>query len=179
MADRRRRGSYWPYFLLLAIVGGVIAGAWLFPDGPLADPALRTLEVAGEEVASFPLAWDRVRVEVLNAGGVRGMAGQARDVLRTDGFDVVFFGNADQFGREHSAVLARNGQYEVVRTVAEALGIETVLLEPDGSRLVDVTVLLGSDWTVDPGEGPGSETTGIDARTSAWWDVRRFLHGVR
>jgi len=179
MADRRRRRSYWPLFLMLALAGGVTAGAWIFPDGPSADPALRTLEVAGEEVASFPLAWDRVRVEVLNAGGVRGMAGQARNLLRADGFDVVFFGNADQFGREHSAVLARTGQYEAARTVAEALGIETVVLEPDGSRLVDVTVLLGSDWTVDPGDDTGSETSDIDARTSAWWDVRRFLHGVR
>jgi len=179
MADRHRGRSYWPFLLLLALAVGVIAGAWLFPEGPSADPALRTLELAGEEVASFPVAWDRVRVEVLNAGGVRGMAGQARDLLRADGFDVVFFGNADQFGREHSEVLARTGQYEAARTVAEALGIETVVLEPDGSRLVDVTVLLGSEWTGDPGEDPGAETLDIDVRTSAWWDVRRFLHGVR
>ena len=36
----------------------------------------------------------RVRVEVLNAGGVPGMASRATDHLRESGFDVVYYGNA-------------------------------------------------------------------------------------
>ena len=42
----------------------------------------------------------RIRVEVLNAGGEPGMARMATDQLRDRGFDVVYFGNAESFGRD-------------------------------------------------------------------------------
>lgn len=88
----------------------------------------------------------RVRVEVLNAAGRAGLAREATRRLRARGFDVVYFGNAEEFGRDSSVVLDRVGDLRTARSVAGALGIRSVASEPDSSRLLDVTVILGLDW---------------------------------
>jgi hypothetical protein len=43
-------------------------------------------------------------------------------------------------------VLDRVGRPEWARSVAEALRIPASEADPDSTRLVDVTVLLGADW---------------------------------
>jgi hypothetical protein len=110
-------------------------------------------------------AWtgeERVRVEVLNAGGVAGMAASATDRLREAGFDVVHFGNAGSFdaGRP-SAVIDRVGRADFARAVAASLGIDNVLSEPDPNLFLDVTVVVGGGWmpggpviTVGPADDP-------------------------
>lgn len=119
----------------------------------------------------LPQIGERVRVEVLNAGGERGVARIATDELRSLGFDVVYFGNAETFDAEMSAVVDRVGRMEAARAVANALGIRNVRSEPDTSLYLDTTVLLGRDWvplsrrTVPEGESEGEP----------WWDLRRFL----
>lgn len=111
----------------------------------------------------------RVRVEVLNGGGVAGAAGSATAVLRDLGFDVVYFGNADGFGRDTSTVLDRVGRVDAARRVADALGIRSVRSEPDSNLYLDVSVVLGTDWT--PPGSPGE--TERDA--GPWWDPRSWL----
>jgi hypothetical protein len=145
--------------LILVLAGaGIWIGAWLVEGG--GGELLRTLDrreaVLEEPLRPIPAPGARVRVEVLNAGGVRGMAAQARDRLRDEGFDVVHFGNASAFGREASVVVHRGGEMEAARAVAEALGIGEVVSEPDPTLLVEVTVLLGSGWGSEraPEEGP-------------------------
>lgn len=88
----------------------------------------------------------RVRVEVLNGAGRAGLAREATERLRDRGLDVVYFGNAREFGRDSSLVLDRVGREENARAVAEALGITAVRSEPDSTLLLDVTVILGRDW---------------------------------
>lgn len=88
----------------------------------------------------------RVRVEVLNGAGRAGLAREATERLRDRGLDVVYFGNAREFGRDSSVVLDRVGREEAARAVAEALGITAVRSEPDSTLLLDVTVILGKDW---------------------------------
>lgn len=97
---------------------------------------------------------ERVRVEVLNAGGRAGMARLATERLRDRRFDVVYFGNA-RVAVEASEVLARTDGLARARQVAEVLGIERerVREEPDSTLYVDVTVRLGPDWG--PAETPG------------------------
>ncbi len=95
----------------------------------------------------------RVRVQVLNAGGVPGVAQMATDRLRDHGFDVVYLGNAPSFGPDSSVVLARLGDTLAARRVARTLGILRVENEADSSLLVDVTVRLGSEWTLPAASG--------------------------
>ena len=111
----------------------------------------------------------RVRVEVLNAGGVSGVAGDATRSLRGAGFDVVGFGNAGTYSEEPSVVMDRVGIMETARLVAQTLGIAQVRSEPDSTLFVDVTVRLGPDWT-----GPPSMVE-KEEEDSPWWDLRRFF----
>lgn len=126
---------------LVAVLGGlaVLAGSavlqWWEPP--------ETTPVSADVIAN---PRERVRVEVLNAGGVAGMAREATEVLRDAGFDVVEFGNAGAFDRDSSLVLARLGRVDLASMVADALAIPTYQDEPDSTAYVDVTVLLGNTW---------------------------------
>lgn len=100
---------------------------------------------AGPRPVPSPLG-ERVRVEVLNGGGVAGAARAATGVLRDLGFDVVYFGNAETFTADSSVVLDRVGKERPARAVARALGIPDVRSEPDSGLYVDVTVRLGPEW---------------------------------
>ncbi|WP_420125756.1 LytR C-terminal domain-containing protein [Longimicrobium sp.] len=89
----------------------------------------------------------RVRVEVLNASGVPGLAAKGRTVLRDHGFDVVYVGNANGYEPDTSLVLDRVGRMELARSVADQMAIPRVYPRPDSNVFVDVTVVLGKDWS--------------------------------
>jgi hypothetical protein len=87
----------------------------------------------------------RVRVQVLNATPVRGLARRAMLHLRDRGFDVVEMGtSAEQL--DSTLVLDRSGHPDWARRVAVALGGARVESRPDTSRYLDVTVLVGRSW---------------------------------
>lgn len=110
----------------------------------------------------------RVRVEVLNGAGRPGLAERVTDRLRARGFDVVYFGNAANFDWERSVVYARTADTLRARSVAEALAIGRVESRPDPDLHLDVTVVLGREWTP-PAAPPRSRVRG-------WLDaVRRWL----
>jgi hypothetical protein len=87
----------------------------------------------------------RVRVQVLNATTLRGLARRATLVLRDRGFDVLEIGTAPE-QRDSTLVLDRSGHPEWAKRVADALGGARVESRPDSSRYLDVTVLLGRSW---------------------------------
>jgi hypothetical protein len=88
----------------------------------------------------------RIRVQVLNATPTRGLARRATGYLRDRGFDVVDVATAPQ-GRDSTLVIDRSGHPDWARLVARALGGATVESRLDSSRYLDVTVLVGRDWT--------------------------------
>lgn len=180
---RRRKGGTGARILRAAwfiagagvLVVGLAMGAHVFDGEGEWEPS-RSLEHPARESSEGvapPATWDRIRVEVLNAGGTRGMAARATDYLRDRGFDVVYYGNASSFGLDSTRVLDRTGSLEAARAVAGILGTGVPEVDPDTSRFVDVTVLLGTDWsdeTVTPADSSGSQEEG-----DAWWDLRRFF----
>ena len=87
----------------------------------------------------------RIKVEVLNASGKRGLARRATFALRDAGFDVVRYDNASEH-RDSTLVLVRSGRRDWADLVSRALGGARVESRPDTSRYLDVTVLLGADW---------------------------------
>lgn len=87
----------------------------------------------------------RIRVEVLNATGVRGLARRATTRLRDFGFDVVSSGNAPA-RLDSTTVLVRTDRMDWGTLAAKALGGARVEARPDTSRYVDLTILLGADW---------------------------------
>jgi hypothetical protein len=94
----------------------------------------------------------RVTVEVLNGTRRQGAARAATRVLRRRGLDVVFLGNADSLA-DSTRVVARRGDLERARYVAAALGAGLVKVETDTFRRVDVSVILGEDFTLQ-GQSP-------------------------
>jgi LytR cell envelope-related transcriptional attenuator len=88
----------------------------------------------------------RIRVQVLNATPTRGLARRATGYLRDRGFDVVDVATAPQ-GRDSTLVIDRSGHPEWAQLVARALGSAAVESRLDSSRYLDVTVLVGRDWT--------------------------------
>ena len=90
----------------------------------------------------------RIKVEVLNATKVRGLARKATFYLRDRGFDVVAIGTARE-QRETTLVLDRSNHPAWAALAAKAFNAK-VESRPDSSRYLDVTVLLGSDWRPPP-----------------------------
>jgi hypothetical protein len=124
--------------VVFTVVGAFAASLWL--------------EIQRESVESddsVPGVWEgrRIRVEVLNGGGVAGAANQATERLRGLAFDVVHYGNLDQFETDNSYVIARIDEVEPALRAADALGILEIVREPDLSLSLDVTVVLGEDWS--------------------------------
>lgn len=125
--------------LIGSMVGGITGDHVAAPVG--AEPEMLSLE-------------GRVRVEVLNASGISGLARRGTERLRARGFDVVYYGNARGFASDSSLVLDRVGDPDHAARVAEALGIEIVRTLPDTTLYLDVTVVLGSDWEGAEQAGP-------------------------
>jgi hypothetical protein len=107
--------------------------------------------------ASAPRPAGRVRVEVLNASGVPGLARRGTEMLRDGGYDVVSYGNAPGFAPDTSLVLDRVGKMEFARSVADVVQIPRVYARPDSNVYVDVTVVLGRDWAAENVETPAEE----------------------
>ena len=150
--------------LVFAVLGAFAASLWL--------EVRRETPSAAESIPGM-VDGRRIRVEVLNGAGVDGLAGRATERLRELGFDVVYYGNADDFDQDTSVAIARLENMEPARRVADALHLERVEHEPDRNLYLDVTVILGADW-----RGAKEEETEPDQDLLSKWGsrVRRALN---
>jgi LytR cell envelope-related transcriptional attenuator len=118
--------------VVLLIVGGVLL--------------LRPRAAAPTAAAPAPSRpAERVIVEVLNGTRRQGAARAATRLLRSQGFDVVFLGNADSLSPQ-TRVLVRRGDSAKAKYVSAALGGGAVGIDIDTLRRVDVSVILGDDF---------------------------------
>lgn len=87
-------------------------------------------------------------VEVLNASGEAGDARTGTRILRRAGIDVVYFGNAPaEVGvLDSTRILVRRGTADAGVRLRRVLGVGRVEMEPDTTRLLDASVLLGADF---------------------------------
>ena len=183
MARRRRRARFWPLLVIVGVVAlGLGVGNAITRPGGSAETSLRgEVEEAPTLDVDVPIPGDRIRVEVLNGGGISGVAARATELLRDRGFDVVYFGNESSFGRDSSVVLDRTRREGALEAVSGSLGIVTTQADPDASRLVDITVLLGADWEPNLGLVPDTVSVGPVGESEdgerPWWDPRRLFEG--
>ncbi len=101
---------------------------------------------------AFPIPGERgaaVTVEVLNASGRTGLARLGTRVLRRSGIDVVYFGNAPAgvSPLDSTRIVLRRGDRASAERVRQALGVGRIVLEPEAALLLDVSVLLGADFS--------------------------------
>lgn len=84
-------------------------------------------------------------MEVFNATDTRGLALRATAYLRDAGFDVVYFGNTSE-RRDSSVVRDRTGHPEWSALAQRVMAPAAVEASPDSTRLVDLSVFVGSLW---------------------------------
>ncbi len=84
---------------------------------------------------------------MLNGAGTPGLARLGARVLRSEGLDVVFFGNGDTTGGATTRVYARRpDRRRAAEQARAALGVGVVSEQIDTLRRVDLTVILGRDF---------------------------------
>lgn len=134
------------------IVGAMLFGvvAWggfrAWRERPQTEETSAQIEspLVRDSLAQAPKG-QRVRVQVVNATKVRGLARRATHWLRDRGFDVVETGtSAEQL--DNSLVLDRSGHPDWAKRAARAMGGARVETRPDSSRYLDLTVLVGRSW---------------------------------
>ncbi len=130
---------------VVLVGGGLVASRML---GPRIDPLMGRLDIDAGPDERAPEGV-RIRVEVLNATRVRGLARRATMHLRDRGFDVVEIGTASE-QRDSTLVLDRSGHPEWAELVSKAMGGAAVEARPDTSRYLDITVLVGDSWRPPP-----------------------------
>ena len=93
-----------------------------------------------------------IEVEVLNGCGVANLAARTTDFLRSKHFDVVFEGNMENQQYQHTLIIQRNEKVESLIKIANSFNIDYtdithIQITPDESLCLDVTVILGKDFT--------------------------------
>ena len=111
-------------------------------------PKIEVQSLAVEVYQANPI--QNIKVEVLNGCGIKGIAARTADFLRSHQVDVVRSDNADHYDYPNTVIISRNENVESLKAVSRSFGIamndEThILIVPDESLGVDVTVILGKD----------------------------------
>ena len=140
------------WLLLLLVPGAIVAAViWWTPlrntlsfstssTAPTHSAPIDTLARAPQGV--------RIRVRVVNATGINGLAKRATNDLRDRGFDVVDF-DAERKMKDYRAttlIQTHTGHADWSERVHRVFGVGTVESRPDSSRYIDLTVIIGSDW---------------------------------
>ena len=91
-------------------------------------------------------------VEVLNGCGIQGMAAQFTRFLRNNNIDVLNSDDADHYNYTHTLIISRKGNIKILKEVSSLLEIDIkdknhVLNNPVSDSDVDLTVIIGSDYT--------------------------------
>jgi len=130
----RKRGIV--FLGAVALTLWLVARLWL---GPNTADEIAAFPVPGAEIAGF--------VEVLNGTSIDGLARSVTRTLRIGGIDVVYFGT-HRPETDTTRILVRRGDSSLAVVVRGLLGRGTLEILPDSALLVDVSVLLGTDFIV-------------------------------
>lgn len=133
----RRRTILLVLLLLCAVTIGLIGARVWYAGRPVAALGDTTSAPQGQ----------RVKVEVLNASGVSGLARRATFLLRDRGFDVVGWGNDPRGSRNETLILDYTDKPEAAERLARVLGGAQVERGKDSlDRGLDLTIKLGSGY---------------------------------
>lgn len=156
MGYRRRSRHATSRWIVAAVFAGVAILVVSVIVGRLGGGSGESAGAAGDDPVRPE---ERVRVEVLNGAGDPGAAERAAGWLRAKGFDVVYFGNAEDFDHQETVVVDRSGEREGADRVARTLGLDSATVDPRPDLFLEATVILGSDWRSRLSDAPAGGTT--------------------
>ncbi len=157
--------------LFALVLGAFAASTWMRHLGGEESAGTQPAAPADSVSPARLLERGRIRVQVRNGSGIPGAAGEVTEYLRDAGFDVVDFGNAEEFDEPRTVVIDRVGARERALEVAAALRGVPVRSDVDTTLYLDVTVLVGRD------AGEILEGASAGSRDTPGW--RRWLRRLR
>ena len=86
------------------------------------------------------------KIEVLNGTGVKGVAAQVADKLRTAGMNVEHFANAPRTDYIDCCIITRRGRVAQVDRIAQMLRCSDIQEESATPGKPDITVIVGSSY---------------------------------
>jgi polyisoprenyl-teichoic acid--peptidoglycan teichoic acid transferase len=92
----------------------------------------------------------KLRVEVLNGSGYGGVAGQTAQFLRLKRFLVTHVGNSSSFDYKDTLIVDWKGNLEKSLRLSKLLNIKptNIVVYDRQDKPIDVTLVLGKDWTL-------------------------------
>ena len=125
-------------------------GAWILrPDRTLVRSALAEF-FSPPNLANDPNAVAMgIRIEILNGTGEPGVAAQTRDLLQSQGYQVVYIGDADRNDYGRTIIINYGVPDAVVDQVGNDLALDPNLSSLQGlnvSAPVDVRIVVGRDF---------------------------------
>lgn len=155
--ETKKSNWLWLWVLLGFVLGGVLGGGgvYLFLSRTMPDTVENAQKTVQESAGVTPTATptgivvnrDELKLQVLNASGVKGAAGTAAQMLTDRGYKDVAVGNADQSDLEVTEIQIKESKQEWLDTLAEDLmsgyevASEAAVIEEDSD--FDAVVLLG------------------------------------
>ena len=105
------------------------------------------IEASVPETSEKLVKEEAIQAEILNACGAQGTAIQARNYLRSRGFDIVETKNFNKI-IEKSIIIDRVGDYESAKKLALAIGISDTLItkQIDSTLFLRASIVLGKDY---------------------------------
>ena len=87
-----------------------------------------------------------VRVAVINASGVNGLARRVTFWLRSMGYDVLYYGSDTSSLKKTVIIDHVNRRKKYGKMLGGTVGCSNIIYEPDPDSLFDVTVVIGRDY---------------------------------
>jgi hypothetical protein len=132
------------YFFIASLGFIVILMLSSFLMRIMTSPIQSELDADTEKVTEIEQV---IQINILNACGKRGLAGEVKTYLTERGFDVVEIGNYTDT-LEKSVIVDRLGDLQSSNHVAFAMGIDDsyVTSEIDSALYVRSTIIIGKDY---------------------------------
>ncbi len=155
-SKRRDEGSAIPWIFgsvflsILAFSLTLRYGDIILRPAPEPDPEIKREEVIRERQMESSRPDDAealgLRMQVLNATRVPGLALRKGESLRPWGVDALDRGNAPPWPFNETLLLVRSGESHAVDRLSDYLGGVPVLLQRREDLMLDATLILGQDW---------------------------------
>lgn len=88
----------------------------------------------------------KIRIEVINASGVPGLAKKVTFLLREDGFDVVYFTHVAETLNKSVIVERSDSSFSHAKHLSKWLGVPEITLEWDYDKISDCALVIGTDY---------------------------------
>lgn len=91
---------------------------------------------------------EKITVEILNGTDQSGLARKTAEILKSLGYEIYQYENAETFDYEKTVIIDRRGNTSQAQEIAKEMRTSNVITEfnSETSNAVDVTVILGKDF---------------------------------